>query len=119
MNPLRIGLFTDTFLPDQNGIVTSVCLLSDELRALGHQVDVVAPRFPEHLDRRPDVRRVASVRYPLLPTYRLAWPGRRSFEQRYDLIHTHTERGWRASGGCRTWRPITPTWRLTPTTCRA
>ena len=90
MNPLRIGLFTDTFLPDQNGIVTSVCLLSDELRALGHQVDVVAPRFPEHLDRRPDVRRVASVRYPLLPTYRLAWPGRRSFEQRYDLIHTHT-----------------------------
>lgn len=90
MKPLRIGLFTDTFLPDQNGIVTSVGLLSDELRARGHHVDVVAPFFPEQQDARPDVRRVPSVSYVFLPTYRLAWPTRRDFEQKYDLIHTHT-----------------------------
>jgi 1,2-diacylglycerol 3-alpha-glucosyltransferase len=90
MKPLRIGLFTDTFLPDQNGIVTSVGLLSDELRARGHHVDVVAPSFPEQQDTRPDVRRAPSVRYMFLPTYRLAWPTRRDFEQKYDLIHTHT-----------------------------
>ncbi|MEW6421048.1 MAG: glycosyltransferase family 4 protein [Deinococcota bacterium] len=90
MKPLRIGLFTDTFLPDQNGIVTSVGLLSDELRARGHHVDVVAPFFPEQQDTRPDVRRAPSVRYIFLPTYRLAWPTRRDFEQKYDLIHTHT-----------------------------
>ncbi|GAA5511453.1 D-inositol-3-phosphate glycosyltransferase [Deinococcus carri] len=90
MKPLRIGLFTDTFLPDQNGIVTSVGLLSDELRARGHHVDVVAPFFPEQQDTRPDVRRAPSVRYVFLPTYRLAWPTRRDFEQKYDLIHTHT-----------------------------
>lgn len=90
MKPLRIGLFTDTFLPDQNGIVTSVGLLSDELRARGHHVDVVAPFFPEQQDTRPDVRRVPSVRYVFLPTYRLAWPTRRDFEAKYDVIHTHT-----------------------------
>ena len=90
MRPLRIGLFTDTFLPDQNGIVTSVGLLSDELRAQGHHVDVVAPDFPEHVDTRPDVMRVESVRYMFLPTYRLAWPTRRDFTHRYDVIHTHT-----------------------------
>ncbi|GMA14609.1 glycosyltransferase family 4 protein [Deinococcus metallilatus] len=90
MKPLRIGLFTDTFLPDQNGIVTSVGLLSDELRARGHHVDVVAPFFPEQQDTRPDVRRAPSVRYVFLPTYRLAWPTRKDFEQKYDLIHTHT-----------------------------
>ena len=90
MKPLRVGLFTDTFLPDQNGIVTSVCLLSDELRARGHHVEVVAPDFPEHLDHRPDVRRVASLRYTFLPTYRLAWPTRKSFERKYDIVHTHT-----------------------------
>lgn len=90
MKPLRIGLFTDTFLPDQNGIVTSVGLLSDELRARGHHVDVVAPFFPEQQDTRTDVRRAPSVRYVFLPTYRLAWPTRRDFEQKYDLIHTHT-----------------------------
>ncbi|GBF03848.1 group 1 glycosyl transferase [Deinococcus aerius] len=90
MKPLRIGLFTDTFLPDQNGIVTSVGLLSDELRARGHHVDVVAPFFPEQQDTRPDVRRAPSVRYVFLPTYRLAWPTRKDFEQKYDLVHTHT-----------------------------
>ncbi|PTA67923.1 glycosyltransferase family 4 protein [Deinococcus arcticus] len=90
MKPLRIGLFTDTFLPDQNGIVTSVGLLSDELRAQGHHVDVVAPDFPEHVDIRPDVVRVDSVRYMFLPTYRLAWPTRKDFTQKYDVVHTHT-----------------------------
>ena len=90
MKPLRIGLFTDTFLPDQNGIVTSVGLLSDELRARGHHVDVVAPFFPELVDDRSDVRRMPSVRYMFLQTYRLAWPTRKDFEQKYDLIHTHT-----------------------------
>ncbi len=90
MKPLRIGLFTDTFLPDQNGIVTSVGLLSDELRALGHHVDVVAPDFPENVDTRCDVRRVSSVSYMFLPTYRLAWPTRKDFEQKYDVVHTHT-----------------------------
>ncbi|WP_102127094.1 glycosyltransferase [Deinococcus planocerae] len=90
MRPLRIGLFTDTFLPDQNGIVTSVGLLSDELRARGHHVEVVAPFFPEQRGDRPDVRRVSSVRYVFLPTYRLAWPTRKDFERQYDLVHTHT-----------------------------
>lgn len=90
MKPLRIGLFTDTFLPDQNGIVTSVSLLSDELRARGHCVEIVAPEFPDALDTRPDVRRVSSIRYTFLPTYRLAWPTRRHFEQQYDIVHTHT-----------------------------
>nr|WP_246580450.1 glycosyltransferase [Deinococcus aestuarii] len=92
---MRIGLFTDTFLPDQNGIVTSVGLLSDELRARGHHVEVVAPSFPDGHgpdadDTRPDVRRAPSVRYVFLPTYRLAWPTRKDFEQKYDLVHTHT-----------------------------
>lgn len=90
MKPLRIGLFTDTFLPDQNGIVTSVALLSDELRKLGHDVDVVAPDFPEHVDTRADVLRVDSVRYIFLPTYRLAWPTRKDFARKYDIVHTHT-----------------------------
>lgn len=90
MKPLRIGLFTDTFLPDQNGIVTSVCLLSEQLAERGHDVEIVAPDFPDFLDQRRDVRRVSSVRYTFLPTYRLAWPTRRLFEQKYDLIHTHT-----------------------------
>ena len=90
MKPLRIGLFTDTFLPDQNGITTSVGLLASELSARGHTVEIIAPDFPGYREVRGDVRRVPSLSYLYLPTYRLAWPGRRDFETKYDLIHTHT-----------------------------
>lgn len=90
MRLLRIGLFTDTFLPDQNGVTTSLCLLADELKLRGHAVEIVAPRMPGPPETRCDVRRVRSVAYPLLPTYRLAWPGRHDVGGRYDLIHTHT-----------------------------
>ncbi|WP_293913771.1 glycosyltransferase [Deinococcus sp.] len=90
MKPLRIGLFTDTFLPDQNGITTSVGLLASELSARGHCVDIIAPDFPGYREVRPGVVRVPSLSYLYLPTYRLAWPGRRDFATKYDLIHTHT-----------------------------
>lgn len=106
MRPLRVGLFTDTFLPDQNGIVTSVLLLADELATHGHRVEIVAPEFPDYRDTRPDVQRVGSIRYTFLPTYRLAWPTARDFAGQYDIVHTHTPltlgvagarlaRGWR------------------------
>lgn len=106
MRPLRVGLFTDTFLPDQNGIVTSVLLLADELAAHGHRVEIVAPEFPDYRDTRLDVQRVGSIRYTFLPTYRLAWPTSRDFAGQYDIVHTHTPltlgvagarlaRGWR------------------------
>lgn len=90
MRPLRIGLFTDTFLPDQNGIVTSVVLLADELAKHGHRVEILAPDFPDYQDLRTDVQRVSSIQYTFLPTYRLAWPTRKDFAGQYDIVHTHT-----------------------------
>jgi len=46
MKPLRIGLFTDTYMPTMNGISVVVSSLKDQLELLGHEVFVVCPATP-------------------------------------------------------------------------
>ncbi|MGN1388999.1 MAG: hypothetical protein ACI4WR_05080, partial [Bulleidia sp.] len=41
---MRIGLFSDTFPPDINGVANSTSILRNELKKHGHEVYVVAPR---------------------------------------------------------------------------
>ena len=38
---MRIGLFTDTYAPQINGVATSILMLEHSLRKLGHEVYVV------------------------------------------------------------------------------
>lgn len=42
---MRIALFTDTFLPQINGVVTSIINLAKGLADRGHQVHIIAPKF--------------------------------------------------------------------------
>jgi 1,2-diacylglycerol 3-glucosyltransferase (EC 2.4.1.157) len=35
---MRIGLFTDSYLPQVSGVATSIETLSDQLTKMGHQV---------------------------------------------------------------------------------
>jgi 1,2-diacylglycerol 3-alpha-glucosyltransferase len=92
MKSLRIGLLTDVFLPDQNGVSTSVLLLQRELRRRGHRAVIVAPRFPDYLDPESlhGVVRLPSMIHPALPRQRLAFPTRRRLSGQFDLVHTHT-----------------------------
>ena len=92
MRSLRIGLLTDVFLPDQNGVSTSVLLLQRELRRRGHRAVIVAPRFPDYFDPETlhGVVRLPSMVNPALPRQRLAFPTRRRLSGQFDLIHTHT-----------------------------
>ena len=41
---MRIGLFTDAYLPEITGVTTVVRTLRDELVRLGHEAYVYAPR---------------------------------------------------------------------------
>ena len=53
---MRIAIVTESFLPNLNGVTTSVCRVMECLRAGGHEVAVIAPRpapaswagFPVH-----------------------------------------------------------------------
>ena len=38
---MRIGIFTDTYRPQVNGVVSSIMTLEKELRKLGHKCTLV------------------------------------------------------------------------------
>ncbi len=92
---LRIGLFTDTYAPQVNGVSISLQLISEGLRAAGHQVTIFAPKFPGYHDDEPSVYRLPSLRYlnkpPLyvavLGTPRSTWSLTR---KQFDVLHAHS-----------------------------
>jgi len=96
---VRIGLLSDTYTPQVNGVTTVVRRIAALLRADGHEVVVVAPRYP----RGPEVKderelRVASMPFPLYTDIRLSLPDFRRMAEflnafRPDVIHVHTEGG--------------------------
>jgi glycosyltransferase involved in cell wall biosynthesis len=94
---VRIGLVSDTYTPQVNGVTTIVRRIADTLWGAGHAVAVVAPRYPEA--NGPPVAhelRVRSVPFPPYPAIRLSWPlggdVARFFDRfQPDLIHVHTE----------------------------
>jgi glycosyltransferase involved in cell wall biosynthesis len=70
---LRVGLFTNNYLPMLGGVSTAVQTLRDSLRALGHQPVVVAPRAAG-MTEEPDVLRVPAVPAPTYPAFSLPLP---------------------------------------------
>ncbi len=91
--PLSIALFTDTYTPQINGVVTSVSGLKRGLEEMGHRVTVVAPRHPQQVAER-DVIRLRSTTYRPQPEQRYAFPPslRKMLEfrgRKFDVIHTH------------------------------
>ncbi len=92
---LRIGLFTDTYAPQVNGVSVSLQLVSEELQRRGHQVTIFAPKIPGYKDDQPGVVRLPSLKYlnnpPLyvavLGTPRSTWSLTR---KHFDVLHAHS-----------------------------
>ena len=91
---MRIAVFTDTYLPTVDGVVTSLLTTKRELEHLGHEVVVFAPQVPgDGCGRRGDVVYVRAREFRHYPGYRLAMlPGREVEtlqEIDADLVHSH------------------------------
>jgi len=71
---VRIALVSDTYTPQVNGVTTVVVRIADVLRAFGHQVAVVAPRYPGHASTHPAELRIPSASFPPYPAIRLSLP---------------------------------------------
>ncbi|MDP1715385.1 MAG: glycosyltransferase [Anaerolineales bacterium] len=92
---LRIGLFTDTYAPQVNGVSISLQLVSEGLARRGHQVTVFAPNFPGYKDNEPGVFRIPSLKYlnkppiyvAVLGTPRTTWSLTR---KHFDVLHAHS-----------------------------
>lgn len=92
---LRIGLFTDTYAPQVNGVSVSLQMISEGLKKRGHQVTIFAPKFPGYNDNEPNVMRLPSLKYlnnppiyvAVLGTPRSTWKLTR---KHFDVLHAHS-----------------------------
>ena len=61
---MRIAIFTDTYRPEINGVVTSIDTYRRELERQGHEVFVFAPRYFGKDDPDPKIIRFPSIPFP-------------------------------------------------------
>jgi glycosyltransferase involved in cell wall biosynthesis len=102
---MRIGIVSETYPPEINGVALTVHSLAAGLAARGHSVDLIRPRQQQPHDDEPGID-VLSVRGGALPRYpglRFGLPAGRTLrqhwtEQRPDAIYVATEGplGWSA-----------------------
>lgn len=97
---MRIGFFTDTYLPIVHGVGVSIETSRKTLETMGHQVFIYAPESPGYKDKNPNVFRFRSVRVIKKPEMRYAFnflPVGRSFREishfKLDIAHAHTPFG--------------------------
>ena len=92
---MRIGFFTDGFLPQPNGVATSVFESAKELERRGHEVWIIAPSYPGYIDKSLNVIRLTSLKVFKEPEIRLALnlpdrAMRKVLSMDFDIIHGHS-----------------------------
>ncbi|HEY7436389.1 MAG TPA: glycosyltransferase [Methylomirabilota bacterium] len=91
---MRVGLFTNNYLPFRGGVATAVETLRQGLEALGHRTWIFAPAArPPHADP-PHVFRYPSIPAPTYPGFSLPLPvswriGRLARALDLDVVHVH------------------------------
>ena len=96
---MRIGIFTDTYTPDINGVVSSIVTLQEGLIELGHEVFIItthanfiSTKFENNILKLPGIEIKKIYGYVLTtPAHFLAYNHVKSMN--LDVIHVHTEFG--------------------------
>lgn len=60
---MRIAFFAESYLPDPNGVATSVAATAEELERQGHTVYIVAPKHPGYKDKKNVIRLYSAKLY--------------------------------------------------------
>lgn len=92
---MNIGIFTDAYDPQINGVVISTKILKQELEAKGHNVTIITVSDPG-AHKESGILRLPSIPFFVLPDFRvgsLYSPRimRRIKKLNLDIIHTQTE----------------------------
>lgn len=96
---MRIGLFSDTYYPEINGVATSTKTLCDILKKKGHDVFVVTTNpFSKKIEFKDNVLRIPGITLKILYSYEMAGfinPKATKIikKLRLDIIHVQTEMG--------------------------
>ena len=92
---MNIGIFSDTYTPQVNGVVTVLRALKTGLEQKGHNVYIFTVKHPKAEDED-KVFRLLSVQFPNEPQHRIGmFIDKQVFDivrpLNLDIIHTHTE----------------------------
>lgn len=95
---MRIAVFTDTYLPEVNGVVTSIDSHSRMLGERGHEILVICPKYRKpilHVVPHVTIQRYRSFSFISNRDTRIALPTMASVAARLrafkpDLVHIHT-----------------------------
>ena len=68
---MNIGIFSDTYSPQVNGVVSSILTLEKKLREQGHNVYIFTISHPEADDQSPYIHRIASLPFIFLKDHRV------------------------------------------------
>ena len=97
---MRIAIFTDTYYPDINGVVSSIGILRNELMKHGHQVLIITTIPPHGVQMNDDssIIRMNGISLKSIYGYRMAGIYNNKIlkqikEFNPDIIHTQTEYG--------------------------
>jgi len=93
---MNIGIFSDTYAPQVNGVVTVIRALKAGLEKRGHQVYVFTVKHPKAAAEEDGVFRLPSVQFPKEPQHRIGmFLNKLLFDMvrplNLDIIHTHSE----------------------------
>lgn len=99
---MRIGFFTDTFLPQANGVVTSLLSFGPELVRRGHEVSIFCPKSNVKEFKGMPVFSYPAVTFRAYPEFKIAVPQGRNRAPKLDIVHTHSPFtmgffGWRVA----------------------
>lgn len=92
---MKILQITSTFEPSINGVAVSVKSYSEKLRSMGHEVYVIAPKFPGYKEKRDWVIRYPSIPNPIRTDYPIPLiPINMDLiklirDEKFDIIHAH------------------------------
>jgi len=94
---MRVGIFTDTYLPDCNGVAAAVSALARELTAIGHHASVIAPEGGHSFNENFGFNHIylPAFRHDRIPLP-LCWSAlgspesKRIVDSQFDIIHAHS-----------------------------
>ena len=93
---MNIGIFTEVYLPQINGVVTTICTLEKELKLLGHNVYIFTNYYPGYNNDNSNVFRLPSIPFALDKACRIgSFYSHEIMKEikkiKLDIIHTNTE----------------------------
>jgi 1,2-diacylglycerol 3-alpha-glucosyltransferase len=91
---MNIGMFSDTYIPQKNGVATALKLYKDEMEKLGHNVFLFVPKYDINYTREEkNVIEFPAVKFPFEKEQRVAipfsWKVFKIKDLNLDIVHSH------------------------------